>query len=121
MHRKPRFRLGRRGGGASALQLLMTRAMTNSIIAPDLLATVTGGAGSSSTPDASAVAKRASDLKPGKSQLDLYGYHTSTSNGVGAEVLHRFNDNVSVFANGTVGNRDDKPDASVMGGIRFQW
>ena len=95
--------------------------MTNSIIAPDLLATVTGGAGASSSPDASAVAKRASDLKPGKSQLDLYGYHTSTSNGVGAEVLHRFNDNVSVFANGTVGNRDDKPDASVMGGIRFQW
>ena len=61
--------------------------MTNSIIAPDLLATVIGGAGASSSPDASAVAKRASDLKPGKSQLDLYGYHTSNSNGVGAEVF----------------------------------
>jgi len=84
---------------------------------------VTGGTGtsSSSSPDASAVAKRASDLKAGKSQLDIYGYHTNNSDGVGAEVLHRFNDNVSVFANGTFGNKDDKPDASVMGGIRFQW
>jgi hypothetical protein len=121
MRHKPPFRLGRRGARAPALPLLMSLGMTNSIIAPDLLATVTGGAGSSSSPDASAVAKRASDLKPGKSQLDLYGYHTSNTNGVGAEVLHRFNDNVSIFANGTVGNRDDKPDASVMGGIRFQW
>ena len=95
--------------------------MTNDI-SLDLLARVIGGASTgSSAPDASAIAKRASDLKPGKSQLDLYGYHTSNSNGVGAEVLHRFNENVSVFANGTVGNRDDKPDASVMGGIRFQW
>jgi hypothetical protein len=84
---------------------------------------VVGGASAtaSSSPDASAVAKRASDLKAGKSQLDIYGYHTNNSDGVGAEVLHRFNDNVSVFANGTVGNKDDKPDASVMGGIRFQW
>jgi hypothetical protein len=121
MRRKRRFRFDRRGVPASALQLLMRRGMTNFSIAPDLLATVIGGAGASSTPDATAVAKRASDLKPGKSQLDLYGYHTSNSNGVGAEVLHRFNENVSVFANGTVGNRDDKPDASVMGGIRFQW
>ena len=95
--------------------------MTNSIIAPDLLATVTGGAGASSTPDATAVAKRASDLKPGKNQLDVYGYHSTTTDGVGAEYLHRFNDNVSLFGQGTVGTKDNKPDASVMGGLRFQW
>jgi hypothetical protein len=95
--------------------------MTNDI-SLDLLDTVVGGASTGSgAPDASAIAKRASDLKPGKNQLDVYGYHSTTTDGVGAEYLHRFNDNVSIFANGTVGTKDDKPDASVMGGVRFQW
>lgn len=95
--------------------------MTN--ICLDLLDRVVGGAGtsSSSAPDASAIAKRASDLKPGKNQLDVYGYHSTTTDGVGAEYLHRFNDNVSLFGQGTVGTKDNKPDASVMGGLRFQW
>jgi hypothetical protein len=95
--------------------------MTNDI-SLDLLARVIGGASTgSSAPDASAIAKRASDLKPGKNQLDVYGYHSTTTDGVGAEYLHRFNDNVSLFGQGTVGTKDNKPDASVMGGLRFQW
>jgi hypothetical protein len=82
----------------------------------DELSGVTGGAD-----DAIAALKRAEQQKVGRNSVDLYGYQTSTTSGVGAEYRRRLNDNVSVFANGQIGTKDSKPDNRVMGGIRFEW
>jgi hypothetical protein len=83
------------------------------------LAGVVGGAGAA--PDGTAPLKRATEQKPGTSSLDLYGYSTTNSQGVGAEYRHKFTPNVSIFANGHTGTTDNKPDSGVMGGIRFDW
>jgi hypothetical protein len=82
----------------------------------DELSRVTGGAD-----DATAALKRAESQKVGRNSVDLYGYQTSTSSGVGAEYRRKLNDNVSIFANGQLGTKDDRPDNRVMGGIRFEW
>lgn len=80
------------------------------------LSRVTGGAD-----DATAALKRAEGQKVGRNSVDLYGYQTSTTSGVGAEYRRKLNDNVSVFANGQIGTKDNKPDNRIMGGIRFEW
>ena len=91
-------------------------------ISPDILAHVFGGAGAStSTPDPQAPLKRAQDLKPGKNNVDLYGYKETNSQGIGAEYRRRLSPNASIFINGHTGTKDDKPDSGVMGGIRFEW
>ena len=93
--------------------------MTNIALAD--LEHVTGG----ETVDPTAVAKRAAEHKPGHGSIDIFGYGqstgTSNSAGVGAEVRQRLNPNISVFGRGTVGTKDDKPDASIMGGFRVEW
>jgi hypothetical protein len=71
--------------------------------------------------DPTAGLKRAAEQKAGKNSIDIFGYQTNTTNGVGAEYRRRLNDNISVFANGHVGNKDGKADDGVMGGIRFDW
>jgi hypothetical protein len=84
----------------------------------DDLVRVTGGQVSS---DPTAGLKRAAEQKAGKNSIDVFGYQTSTTNGVGAEYRRRLDDNISVFANGHVGTKDGKDDNGVMGGIRFDW
>lgn len=94
--------------------------MTNhTSLSLDQLARISGGAGTA--PDPTAALKRASDLKAGGNALDLYGYSQNDTQGVGGEYRHRFNSNVSVFANGHVGTAAGKPDQGVMGGVRFEW
>jgi hypothetical protein len=88
-------------------------------IGVDDLARVVGGA--SSSPDGTAALKRAAEQKPGTSSLDLYGYAATGTQGVGAEYRHRFTPNVSVFANGHVGTKDNVPDTGIMGGVRIDW
>ena len=51
----------------------------------DDLAHVTGG----QSADPTAGLKRAAEQKAGKNSLDLYGYQTTTTNGVGAEYRRR--------------------------------
>ncbi|HEY1556463.1 MAG TPA: hypothetical protein VGF94_16625 [Kofleriaceae bacterium] len=83
----------------------------------DELARVTGG---DSTSDAASALKRAQDQKAANA-VDLYGYQTTTTNGIGAEYRRKLTPNVSLFANGHVGTSANKPDEGVSGGIRFEW
>lgn len=91
----------------------------------DALDRVVGGASGASSggpsADPTAALKRAADQKAGKNSLDLYGYSETTKQGVGAEYRRKLNPNTSIFLNGHVGTKDDKPDNGVMGGIRFEW
>ncbi len=90
--------------------------MTN-LISIDDLARVSGGQAA----DAIGALKRAGDHKPRGGSLDIYGYSETERQGVGAEIRQRINPNISVFANGRIGTKNDKPDNGVMGGIRFEW
>jgi hypothetical protein len=91
--------------------------MTTPTLSLDDLARVTGGDSS----DPTAGLKRAADQKVGTNSVDLYGYQTTTTSGVGAEYRRKLTPNVSVFGSGHVGTKDNKPDNGVMGGIRFEW
>jgi len=82
----------------------------------DQLAAVSGGESS----DAISGLKRASETK-GKGSLDMFGYSETGKQGVGAEVRQKITPNISVFGQGHVGTKADKPDNGVMGGIRFEW
>jgi hypothetical protein len=83
---------------------------------------VTGGAGSSGpSSDPISAAKRAADQKAGRNSLDIYGYSETDRQGLGGEYRRRLNPNTSIFLNGHVGTKDNKPDNGVMGGIRFEW
>jgi len=84
----------------------------------DDLSRVIGG---ESATDPTAVAKRASDNKPGHGSLDLFGYLESERKGVGAEVRHAITPHLSVFGRGQIGVKNDKPDNSIMGGVRIGW
>lgn len=101
-----------------ASPLLDWRSMMHelSTLSHDELSGVTGGAD-----DGTAALKRAQQQKVGRNSVDLYGYQTSTTSGVGAEYRRKLDDNVSVFANGQIGTKDNKPDNRIMGGIRFEW
>jgi hypothetical protein len=83
----------------------------------DQLALVAGG----QMADGIAASKRAGDHKTGKGSLDMFGYSETDKQGVGAEIRQRISPNISVFGQGHVGTKNDKPDAGVMGGIRIEW
>jgi len=87
-------------------------------ISLDELAAVSGGESS----DAISGLKRASELKgKGRGSLDMFGYSETGKQGVGAEVRQKITPNISVFGQGHIGTKADKPDNGVMGGIRFEW
>ncbi|HUJ62986.1 MAG TPA: hypothetical protein VLX92_30995 [Kofleriaceae bacterium] len=94
-------------------------------LSTEQLASITGGqsatSSTSSSPDGTAGLKRAADQKVGQNSLDFFGYSQTGSQGVGAEYRRKLTPNISVFANGHVGTKNDKPDDGVMGGIRFDW
>lgn len=108
-----------------ASRLLYLRSMTH--LTGDELATILGGAAAatkpaSGSPDAQSALGRAAQQKPGTGSIDIFGYGQSDgSAGVGVEARQRITPSISIFGQGKVGVKDNKPDDSVMGGIRFEW
>ncbi|MEO8844087.1 MAG: hypothetical protein ABI591_02620 [Kofleriaceae bacterium] len=97
------------------------------ILTGDELSTILGGAAaatksSSGSPDAQSALGRAAQQKSGTGSLDVFGYGQSDgSAGIGVEARQRLTPSISIFGQGKVGVKDNKPDDSVMGGIRFEW
>ena len=77
--------------------------------------------GASQSPDPISGLKRASESKPGHGGLDLYGSAGTGTSGIGVEARQLLTPSISVFGQGHIGTKDDKPDNGVMGGVRFEW
>lgn len=63
-------------------------------------------------------------IAPGHGHLDLLGFATLDRIGAGLEMEAKLRSNLTAFARaeaGLVRGQGFKPDASVIGGLRYQW
>ena len=68
--------------------------------------------------------ERAAAINPGHGHLDLLGFANLDRVGAGLEMETKLRSNLPAFARaeaGLVRGQGFKPDASVVGGIRWQW
>jgi hypothetical protein len=68
--------------------------------------------------------EHAAAIAPGHGHLDLSGFATLDRIGAGLEMETKLKSNLTAFARaeaGLVRGQGFKPDASVIGGLRWQW